>query len=330
MSKQNLKSQLYFHILGIFIINSEKTELKRFSKEERAIIIEKYPFVNTAVEFEEFIKKLSTVKELISEDCEIINPFNKIPDSNILEEINSYIKEIKPYATQYTKRKISLSVTKDIFVNQAITELDELIKTKNQFSTRLKEYLLLYIPERVNKISDYVLLSQDLIEDKIETSQNTMGGVLSEEDKSQIKKLAQFIISIDDETQSKEKYLENLVTYIAPNITFISGAHITARLIAHAGDLKRLSRLPASTIQMYGAEKALFRHLITRAKPPKYGYLLQHILVSNAKQKYKGKIARVIADQICIAAKVDYFKGEFFGKILKEKIDKQIKRITRR
>ena len=87
-----------------------------------------------------------------------------------------------------------------------------------------------------------------------------------------------------------------------------------ARLIALAGSFERLATLPASTIQILGAEKALFRHIKTGAKSPKHGVILQHPLVLDAKAK--GKAARQVADKISIAARIDFFKGEFRGDIL--------------
>jgi nucleolar protein 56 len=108
-----------------------------------------------------------------------------------------------------------------------------------------------------------------------------------------------------------------------PNLLEITGMMLGAKLIAKAGSLKRLSQFPASTIQVLGAEKALFRHMKTGARPPRHGMLIQHPIVAQAKQKEHGKRARTLADKISIAAKVDYFKGEFIGKKLKkELIDK--------
>ena len=97
-----------------------------------------------------------------------------------------------------------------------------------------------------------------------------------------------------------------------------------AKLMALAGSLKHLSQIPASTVQLLGAEKALFRHMTTGAKCPKYGILFQHPYVSQAKKQVQGKIARLLADKISIAVKVDYFKGAFIGDTLKEQLKEKI------
>jgi len=104
---------------------------------------------------------------------------------------------------------------------------------------------------------------------------------------------------------------------ICPNINKIAGTTIGARLLNYAGSLKRIATIPASKIQLYGAEKALFRHLKTGARSPKYGIIHEHPIVLNAKEQ--GKAARVLADKIALCAKVDYFKGDFIAdKILAE------------
>ena len=110
-----------------------------------------------------------------------------------------------------------------------------------------------------------------------------------------------------------------------PNMLEVAGVLISAKLLEHAGSLRRLMMMPASTIQILGAEKALFRHLKTgkKAKPPKYGILSQHPLIGKVKKEEYGKVARTLADKISIAVKVDYFKGKFIGDKLKEELEKK-------
>jgi len=102
---------------------------------------------------------------------------------------------------------------------------------------------------------------------------------------------------------------------------------IGAKLLEHAGSLKRMAEMPSSTIQILGAEKALFRHLKTGSRPPKYGVLLGHSIVQQMPKAKQGKAARVLADKISLAVRIDYFKGEFRGEQLlldvKKKLDKE-------
>ena len=110
-----------------------------------------------------------------------------------------------------------------------------------------------------------------------------------------------------------------------PNLLAVTGISLGAKLMSKAGSLKRLVLMPASTIQVLGAEKALFRHMKTGAKPPRHGIIIKHPLISSAKQKEHGKRARTLADKIAIAVKVDYFKGKFIGDKLNKSIQEKFK-----
>ena len=106
---------------------------------------------------------------------------------------------------------------------------------------------------------------------------------------------------------------------MAPNIRAVAGALLGARMISLAGGLQNLAMRPASTIQVLGAEKALFRSLKTGARPPKHGLIFQHTLLHDAKRWQRGKIARVIAGKLAIAARADAFgEGHYIGDRLKE------------
>jgi nucleolar protein 56 len=113
----------------------------------------------------------------------------------------------------------------------------------------------------------------------------------------------------------------------APNVNAVCGSVIGARLIASAGGLRRLAEFPSSTVQILGAEKALFAHLKKGVKPPKYGVLFQHPAVHSAPFDKRGKIARKIASKTSSAAKIDYFKGEFAGERLAKELEEELKSI---
>jgi len=104
-------------------------------------------------------------------------------------------------------------------------------------------------------------------------------------------------------------HLEQEMDTVAPNTKEILGATIGARMIAKVGSLERLAMLPASTIQVIGAEKALFRALKTGSRPPKHGIIFQHPLVHSAPKWQRGKIARAIAAKVVIAARIDAYRG---------------------
>jgi nucleolar protein 56 len=116
----------------------------------------------------------------------------------------------------------------------------------------------------------------------------------------------------------------------APNTKAVAGTLLGARLIAIAGSLQNLAMRPASTIQVLGAEKALFRSLKTGARPPKHGLIFQHALLHDAKRWQRGKIARVLAGKLAIAARIDAFGGKYVGDALKADINKRLAEIRER
>jgi nucleolar protein 56 len=127
------------------------------------------------------------------------------------------------------------------------------------------------------------------------------------------------------EKNQLEDYITTRMESIAPNITILTGPLIGARLIALTGGLERLAKVSSSTIQLLGAEKALFRHLREGARPPKHGIIFQHPLVHNAPHWQRGKIARAFAGKIAIAAKLDHNSDKVMGdelvKDLKRRVD---------
>ncbi|HYA55748.1 MAG TPA: hypothetical protein VED22_03020, partial [Nitrososphaerales archaeon] len=135
------------------------------------------------------------------------------------------------------------------------------------------------------------------------------GGTISDGDLGRVKSLASLAVQLSALREGLDGYVESQMKKVAPNVAEVAGATIGARLMAKAGGLDRLAILPASTIQILGAEKALFRALRTGARPPKHGILFQHQAVHTAPKWQRGKIARTLANKIAIAARVDYYRG---------------------
>jgi nucleolar protein 56 len=158
----------------------------------------------------------------------------------------------------------------------------------------------------------------------------SMGADLGEEDLAQIRAMCRNVLELHDMRQSLEKYVDSVMEEVAPNTQTIGGSLVGARLLALAGGLLNLAKLPASTIQVLGAEKALFRSLKTKARPPKHGIIFQHPLIHDAKRWQRGKIARALAGKLAIAARVDAFRGKYVGDELKANLEKRIEEIRER
>jgi len=220
----------------------------------------------------------------------------------------------------------------DLHLVQAIQALDDTDKFLNVTATRVSEWYGLHFPESLQLVSDNVGLSKLVVElgrrdgftveslagkgfsDKkvealVAASERSKGGVISDSDLGRVKALAALAIELSAERDKLNNYVESAMKRIAPNVTGVAGATIGARLMAKAGGLDKLAILPASTIQILGAEKALFRALRTGARPPKHGILFQHQEVHMAPKWQRGKIACTLANKIAIAARVDYYRG---------------------
>ncbi len=203
-----------------------------------------------------------------------------------------------------TKQKISKSIQDDNLISQSISSITEIDKAVNLLSKRLREWYELYNPELSHSISDHENFISVILENPLRI-ENSMGGYFSEDDLSQVLRLAEKIKHVFEEKELLINYVRNKMEVFCPNVLEVCGPLIGAKILAHKGTLKELAFLPASTIQLLGAEKALFRHIKSNARSPKYGYILQHQDV--AKAENKGKAARQLANKISIAAKKDYF-----------------------
>jgi nucleolar protein 56 len=242
------------------------------------------------------------------------------------------------------------SEKRDLIVAQGIQTLDDLDRTVNLFMGRLREWYGVYFPELdrlIEKHEAYARLvmnlgfkenytAEGLEQENIpkeraalvaKAAEVSMGADISEPDLVQIQALAKDVLEFYTLRKNMENYVDRTMEEMAPNVRAVAGALLGARLIAMAGSLQNLAVRPASTIQVLGAEKALFRSLKTGARPPKHGLIFQHTLLHDAKRWQRGKIARVIAGKLAIAARADTFGGKYIGDMLKEEINKRIDEI---
>jgi nucleolar protein 58 len=143
----------------------------------------------------------------------------------------------------------------------------------------------------------------------------SMGTDVSNNDMQHIKDLAEQVIEIAEYREELNSYIKNRMNALAPNLTVLVGELVGARLIAHAGSLINLAKHPASTIQILGAEKALFRALKTKKPTPKYGLIYHASLVGQSSAKNKGKVSRVLANKAALSCRVDALGDESTKKI---------------
>ncbi len=239
---------------------------------------------------------------------------------------------LRKFAIGLSSMKVGeISAKRDLHIIQSVNALDEIDKIVNLMGARLREWYGLHFPELdamiqslpaycgiVSKagsrenIDDVVLEDlglQDRSDDIMNAARSSKGGAITLDNLGTLQKIAEETRHLSTVRDYLTTHLEKEMDAVAPNTKEILGATIGARMIARVGSLERLAMLPASTIQVIGAEKALFRALKTGSRPPKHGIIFQHPTVHSAPMWQRGKIARAIAAKVVIAARIDVYRG---------------------
>jgi nucleolar protein 56 len=228
-------------------------------------------------------------------------------------------------------------------------------KDINTFCMRLKEWFAWHFPEMTKIVNDNTIyaklvfllganrekvtdelkdeiqaitLDEEKAQQIIEAAKISMGMDMNETDQLQVNKWAERVVELIDFRASLSDYLKDRMNAVAPNLQALIGEIVGSKLIAHAGGLTNLSKYPASTIQILGAEKALFRALKTKGKTPKYGLIFNSTFIGRAGLKNKGKISRYLANKCAIASRVDCFSEAptaKFGDSLKMQVEERLK-----
>ncbi|KAM0018741.1 putative Nop domain-containing protein [Helianthus debilis subsp. tardiflorus] len=254
----------------------------------------------------------------------------------------------------YSRAKVKFNVNRvDNMVIQAIFLLDTLDKDVNSFSMRVREWYSWHFPELVKIVNDNYLYAKlaKYIEDKSELSEDKLSGlidILGDEDKAKevieaakasmgqdlspidlinVKMFAQKVMDLAEYRKKLYDYLVSKMSDIAPNLAALIGEVVGARLISHAGSLTNLAKCPSSTLQILGAEKALFRALKTKGNTPKYGLIFHSSFIGRASAKNKGRMARYLANKCSIASRIDCFSEKSttsFGDKLREQVEERL------
>ncbi|MGA2104907.1 RNA-processing protein [Methanoregula sp.] len=185
---------------------------------------------------------------------------------------------------------------KDVELLQMVRTLDEMDTVINVLSERVADWYQIRHPSfsrKYRRTPAHMLVKS--------VSERGGGGALG--------KVATGITGLSDTRTALAKEVSARACEVMPNTSALIGGLVAARLLSHAGGLKALSRLPASTIQVIGARTALFMHIRTRAPAPKHGIIFQHRRVHNAPREVRGKVARVLAGKLAIAARLDFYRG---------------------
>ena len=266
------------------------------------------------------------------------------------KELLEKYRNIQEELTRYKIKRVG--TRKDIIVIQIIESLDIIKKSISLFSSRMREWYGLHFPELTDKLlEDNIILAKliskigkrndydfeklndifDFNETRIrkllDLASNSMGADI---DIEILQGYTNQIVNLDNYRIQMEDYLDQLMEKVAPNTRAIVGSLVSAKLIAKAGSLEKLAFMPASRIQLLGAEKALYRFLKTGEKRPKHGLIFQWNQIRSAKPYHRGKIARMVSGKIGLASKLDFFGGEFLGDNLMKEIEEKINEIEKK
>ncbi|ODS39838.1 hypothetical protein BEH94_02885 [Candidatus Altiarchaeales archaeon WOR_SM1_SCG] len=355
------------NILGTFALKNERIIEQILFPDNPCEIAERLEKVETSVckEEIELINKLfnSGVREISANNPERFrgNEFNinfvpgkTIPDPYLIaESIGISKKEVDRLMSsaniELTKRKLQV-VEKDKIIMQAVAAIDDIDEVSNRLVERLREWHSINFPELDHLIQNHRLYAEliqklgsrenfknkknikfgiesrfvDAVSDAAESS---FGAEFTKEDIEIIKTFSSPVVELYENKKKIEEYIEEMMKEVAPNINALCGALLGARLIALSGSLNRMSILPASTIQILGAEDAFFKFLKTGKKPPKHGIIFQLPEIRGAPRSIRGKIARTFAAKVSLASRIDANKGEFIGDKLNDDFLKKVEKL---
>ncbi|KAL5083752.1 hypothetical protein Trisim1_000956 [Trichoderma cf. simile WF8] len=258
-------------------------------------------------------------------------------------------------AHAYSRAKVKFNVTRnDNHIIQAIATVDFQDKGVNGFFMRLREWYGSHFPELQRFTSDNYTYAQlvgvignkkTLTDEKlhdiaailgedgekaqaiIDAAKVSMGYDLASTDFEIIDQLSRLVIKQADNRRNTSTYLDEKLDQVAPNLKALLGSSVAARLISHAGSLTSLAKLPSSTLQILGAEKALFRALKTKGNTPKFGLLFHAGAIAKASKQNKGRMSRCVANKASMASRIDVFSAEpstRFGDAFKQQVDERL------
>lgn len=321
------------HAVGICLTNEKTADFIPLTKDQflRLKRGEKITEITSIIEkYRDVIFEQKEIADIFEVPHQFPNPAGEYVRGHAFELAETHDIDLKQ-----RQRDISLLLTKegvrkssekkDKLIVESVRALDEMDQALNLLCERLREWYSYSNPELDKKITDNYVYAKKVHQGTSDT--DSMGAVLDPRDDGTIREFANCILNLFEERKILEAYITEETQKIAPNLSSLLGAVLTARLMSSVGGLEELARLPSSTIQVLGAEKALFRHLRTGARPPKHGLILQHPLVNRAPKKLRGKISRSLAAKIAILARVDCYSSEFVAEEVEAKLQQRVTRL---
>jgi len=295
--------------IGIFVFDNKRNvqKVECFSKQpEKAI--------------EHFLEAEEGNEELVRENFrkEALKHFSE-------EELNSFLSN---FYILLSKKLMSGAIGKDKLIIQASNALEEMAKISNTLLMRTTEWFSLHYPElKENNEKIAELIAEHGRRENWPRFKSSLGVEMDEKDESMVQKFASLASEAHSQKTLLEKYVKKSLKQIAPNFSSLVEPLLAARVLAAAGSLEKLAKMSASSIQIIGAEKALFRHLRKKGRAPKYGMIYVSNWIQNAPEERRGKVARVLATKLMVAVRIDYFSGRDESAKLKRELTDDVKKV---
>jgi len=304
-------------------------------------------------------RRVAGVQVVLDETDETIGKLrNRLPNIlvrlRLVESKDDYDQFLRDVSMELARSAIAEATTKrDLYAIQTVRCIEDLDKTLNLLAGRIREWYGLHFPELdriIEKHDTYARLVQNLgprslfshenlvkigiPQDKAitisEAAQKSTGAEMPAPDMEWLGEVCSRVLELYKLRDAAEKYADKIMVEVAPNMSAVLGAVLSAKIISIAGGLDRVAKMPASTLQVLGAEKALFRTVKTGARPPKHGIIFQYAAIHQEPKWLRGKIARAVAGKLAIAARMDAFGGANEGERFRRALDEKIKELKER
>ncbi|MDY6776484.1 MAG: NOP5/NOP56 family protein [Candidatus Nanohaloarchaea archaeon] len=300
------------NVAGVYLLeDGEVVEHRGFSREDLPDVLEDETSLEEEhPEAEETVLKVDRVSEISGLDREEIRE-----------------RQVEA-ARRITRRRVGEAGGRDQILVQAVRALEDLDEINNEMSERLRPWYSLHFPELSEEVGDNERFAEIVAENAErgdvegfgELAEESTGMEIGKQDAEMLEEFASQVRDSHGLRGELESYIEDLAEEVAPNLSTLLGGVLAARLISLAGSLEELAKKPSSTVQVLGAEKAMFRHMRGEGKAPKHGVLFMHEYVRKVPDDERGKMARVLANKASIAARLDNYGGEFKGEKLREEV----------
>ena len=235
---------------------------------------------------------------------------------------------------ELAKHRMRKAIQPEDHLRQAVASVDDLQEQENILVERIREWYGLHFPELAKMLDESQYLELVAKYGRRESLPldpgESVGAELGDAEEREIRGMAQLAQTLAVQRKDLESYVERSIRTLAPNVAELAGPMIAARLVTLAGSVEHLARYPAGTVQLLGAEKALFRHLKSGSRPPKHGILFQHPLIHRAPPWQRGALARAFAGRIAMAARADSYTHRRIAPELQASLDRAVAEIRRR